>query len=639
MADKYRQANGSWGDGLWYSAASGGSLTGVPADGDTVYLNSKTISLDVSTANLVAIYAGVAANSSGTGRINFTGGANRTINATTILAGTAYLISCTHTAPYILYVNGNVTGGVTNIGPHGIFNQSTGHIIVGNGFIVTGASSGLQGYGIANISSGNITADIVVAGAAGDGIYNSGSGTVTVNRATAGSGSPYHGIHTTNTSSGIVNLVEAVGGGHSTSYGVYNENGTTNVTILTAGSNSTSSPVAIANGKLNILGSIAATTANCVYVTGGAVAVLGSVTGGNATNIRGIRCGTGICIISIVGNVMGGNASGANGVLMGTSTKLAIVGDLTAGGTGTPHAVSNPSSGEINVRGTVNAGSIDSSYSINSNLVLLKNSSNWNTASDWSSGSIPSGSDEVYLNHVVSLNGTISQIALIREFGGKIIPVGNSVINVTIARAMNKTLVFLSGNYSLTINGTLYGGDVLDANGVYFAAGSLTVTTVYGGTISGAYGIRDVCINGTITVISVFSGTVSGAYGMNLNLAMTTITNAFGGITAVAINNSADNLYASGGTIEASQNSAIIGKVRLSGSFYIINSSNTYAASGNMIVLSCNDDSFIILGGYATKFCKQLTTSKVLKGTVHGDRTGTLAPHRVLNNISVIRGI
>ena len=150
MADRYRQANGTWNDGNWYAAATGGSALGAaPGDGDTVYLNGKTVALDVSTANLTAIYAGVAADSTGNGTLtNSVDGV--VVNAVNALAGQATLIMLSGSGAFTF--NGILTASFSGIGCHGLSCTTARTVTITQ--IKGGGTNSMSSYGVNNSAIG-----------------------------------------------------------------------------------------------------------------------------------------------------------------------------------------------------------------------------------------------------------------------------------------------------------------------------------------------------------------------------------------------------------------------------------------------------------------------------------------------------
>ena len=117
MANKYPTANGDWSTAANWN---GGTL---PASGDYVYANGKTIALDMDVDLGSGTLSTEVCPSTGIGGGGFTFAANRTIICN-IKAGTTKCVYLT-SGGLILTVIGNITGG-TSSGAYGVQLRSTG---------------------------------------------------------------------------------------------------------------------------------------------------------------------------------------------------------------------------------------------------------------------------------------------------------------------------------------------------------------------------------------------------------------------------------------------------------------------------------------------------------------------------------
>lgn len=182
MANKYAQSTGNWSaggvGGIWYDAASGGSVVAKPTSGDNAYICSGavvTINEDA-TADLIAPVTGT------TGQIKITGSKTITAALTADYAGTFVLWD---SGTQVLTINGSVaysgtsTAGMLTYGT----NQTLTIQNTGGAGTVSVTCSG-TGYCILG-SSGSCT----VSNSGGTACLSSGNGVAL--RATGGSGNEY----------------------------------------------------------------------------------------------------------------------------------------------------------------------------------------------------------------------------------------------------------------------------------------------------------------------------------------------------------------------------------------------------------------------------------------------------------------
>jgi hypothetical protein len=193
MAVKYPTANGNW------STAANWNDGTLPATGDIVCANGKTVTIDIDLAAYTFDRLTTVATSPAAAGGGFTCAIACTINAN-LITGTSQLLLLSHTVGNTVYINGNsiggnaivcinnsstgaltITGNVSagfNTG-YGIYNGSTGAItITGN---VTGGSSS-NAYGINNLSTSVINVvGVVISGSASPGIYSTANCSVYIN--------------------------------------------------------------------------------------------------------------------------------------------------------------------------------------------------------------------------------------------------------------------------------------------------------------------------------------------------------------------------------------------------------------------------------------------------------------------------
>lgn len=259
MATKYLQSNQSLSTATWYDAASGGSTTTAPGDGDVLDLNgfvltmnqtrlpatgtlseikssttSGNIALALNTVGSSSIYCTTIRGTTATslvGAITITGTTSNTLTIYGNLVGgtfaNSYPIYYNGTGPLI--VNGNITAG-SGGSSHGLYNRACLSITV-NGNITGGGTTTTSAnvYGLYDYPANSVitvTGNVTGGGASGgSGIYKrttGGSITVTGN-VTGGNYNPSYGIHNASTGSiTIINGTITDGNGAGQRYGVFN---------------------------------------------------------------------------------------------------------------------------------------------------------------------------------------------------------------------------------------------------------------------------------------------------------------------------------------------------------------------------------------------------------------------------------
>lgn len=259
MPTKYLQSNQSLSTATWYDAASGGSVTTAPGDGDVLDLNgfvltmnqtrlpatgtlseiksstnSGNIALALNTVGSSSIYCTTIRGTTSTslvGAITITGTTSNTLTIYGNLVGgtfaNSYPVYYNGTGPLI--VNGDITAG-SGSASYGLYNRTCLSITV-NGNITGGGTTTTNAnvYGLYDYPANSVitvTGNVTGGGASGgSGIYKrttGGSITVTGN-VTGGNYNPSYGIHNASTGSiTIINGTITDGNGVGQRYGVFN---------------------------------------------------------------------------------------------------------------------------------------------------------------------------------------------------------------------------------------------------------------------------------------------------------------------------------------------------------------------------------------------------------------------------------
>lgn len=181
----------------------------------------------------------------------------------------------------------------------------------------------------------------------------------------------------------------------------------------------------------------------------------------------------------------------------------------------------------------------------------------------------------------------------------------------------------VTGASTVTIDGDAKGG-AGGGTGVSHSGAGATINVlgnVLGGTFSGAVGLYSTALC-TINISgNVQGGSVDGAYAMSssgVNSVINVGDSVIGG--AYAANGLSVNAAA---TVTITNN--------------IINSAYSFGYSGPTPVWNGGDNKYIQWGD-AVKYVKQEAAADLRAGTAHGNVTGTLNPHRAINN-SIIKGL
>lgn len=392
MANILAAQNGNWSS---VSTWTGGIL---PASGDNVYSNNKTVTIDVtvtatkisnkaensataggkfSLSNGVILNANIEANTSTC--VDMVGNASATVNGNITAGTTSTARGLDNTGSGIVTINGTITGGSSSVqsAPNygeGVRNSGAGSIIV-TGTVNAGTLNG--NYGIFNASTGFITINgSLYGGAIGSGarsVVNYGGGRITLNGSCYGSVAP--AIYSETTSIGGVIMVNGDCYGASNagaSAAVINNSPSDIYTIYgncLGGTGSNNSQYAINNsnnGTINIVGNCtggynpvsgtAAVKIAVINVSAGIINITGNIYGGPKTN-------TGVW--SAAGQSYGVNNSG-NGTINITGD---IYGSLSA-------AINNNALGTINITGNSYITTTPLDYgSVNNSSTCISNAS------------------------------------------------------------------------------------------------------------------------------------------------------------------------------------------------------------------------------------------------------------------------
>jgi len=274
MATRYAVADGNWSS---TSTWDGGTL---PGNGDDVYTDGKTVTIDIDLtgsyrpANLYA-KAKPGGGTAG-GRFNVTttrqigeSGYPVGIYGSDLTSARYGCVTFSGGSGTTLTIYGNVTGGSGQYA-YGVYNYSTGTItITGN---VTGGpvsdATGVYNYGTGTITiTGNVTGGPV---SNATGVFNNSTGTITITgNVTGGPVSNATGVH--NYGTGTITITgDVTGGSGQYAYGVNNyDTGTITITGTVTGK-SDHGVYSTTDGTLVITGDCYADPAPAVYWTGSA---------------------------------------------------------------------------------------------------------------------------------------------------------------------------------------------------------------------------------------------------------------------------------------------------------------------------------------------------------------------------------
>ncbi|MGV3485951.1 MAG: beta strand repeat-containing protein [Planctomycetaceae bacterium] len=450
MANKWPLANGN------YSNATNWNDGTLPAEGDMIYADGKTITVDVDILLGGATTMTTAQRSGGTagGVFNVTG--NRTIHAH-VLAGTTAVLAATVTGVNLTLV-GDVTGSATT-GIHGInftTNLCTVHV---TGNALGGSIANSSGIAVSGGTSltliGNATGG---AGGNSYGVYSASSPVcIITGNITAGSASGSSGLFSTTgvslTIQGNIQGVAATGAAISTAS-----------TVTITGD--------ITGGNVNSCYGASITSCETVNVTG-------DISGGTATNSHGLALTT-IVSGTVNGTCRGGSNTSSCGLVVQTSGTYTLNGDAYGGLGQSANGAQNSNGTVLTMNGNGYGGVVGSainSWGVNVLGVATINGNLYGGGSSSGHGSFANSSSSVTVNgdvvggtssgagislaanSTVTVNGT----AIGNEYGnGTVVNqcpgASNSLGGVLYLRAIR------SGSYGMAgVQGTFYGIDHADA--------------------------------------------------------------------------------------------------------------------------------------------------------------------------------
>lgn len=369
MATKYLQSDQSLSTATWYDAASGGSITTAPGDGDTIDLNGYVLTMDQNrfpasgTLNLITT---TAKNGRMTLELNTVGDCSiHSASITGNVNNSAYcLIMVTGTGTSAtLTINGNLTGGSVTASDALRINTSGNVTIIGN----VSAGSGGSCKGIDTDRYNTLTVNGNVTGGSNTncyGMFIDNAGTTNINgNVSGGTSASSLGIYHNDSSNTLTIVGNVTGGSGSAAHGVYNRvNANVNITGDVIGSATSSG-----NG-INHYGS-------------GILTIIGNVYGGGVANAYAVYVYKG-STVNITGDVIGGTNSGTGanttpGIYMYSSSPvISIEGNITGGAGYLCPAIYSNSSASITL--SISNGIIqDSDGEYNSPAVFIKGAANF----------------------------------------------------------------------------------------------------------------------------------------------------------------------------------------------------------------------------------------------------------------------
>lgn len=657
MAYVYASRIGNWGDpSVWvtdqtepYGDGNAVAYNQVPQEGDTVFLNNKSISFTVvsgtgslETPMLAAIYPGNSESNSGSGTISVPNVAGtRTIQALKLVAGSNILINNNLAAGRTLTIKSGtgpgegIVGG-TGTNKHGINNSSGGKLVYfGNIKSGTGPNShGINNFQGTGSSSVDIGSDTIrgtienVGSGTGYGLY-SASGTSTIYASDISCGTGGYAILNSTTASMQIYAQNISSGGNVTIY----HNASGHVTIynatISAGTTSSSYGVRVAGTSNTILNLF-----NCIIPAGsgrGQAAVAntgsgsvinftGTITGGDTAGIPALLNGS-TGTLSIIGDITGGTNATAYGVQNSSTGICSVAGTLTAS---TAPAFLNATTGVVYFQGTENPGGYSGSTSyITTNIVMPKQAGSWNSAATWYGDAVP-GSNAICIMHIFSIQITSNFTV------DKIIGLGSGTVYCSTDNVTIQATTSIDGNSSNYATNDMPSGTFMNvsSDGVTIKTPIIIATRAIGLSYTGTTGkvLTLQGIEGTPLVVGG-AGTYAGTCVKNVNAGTINITgNVLGGSstgTTGIMNTSSGTIFIAGNVTGGSGAAAIgVKNNNISGNITI----NGYLQGGT--------------GGSSNGLENSGTAT--ITGTIEGQNGSGLymfSGSLILNNISIIGGI
>jgi hypothetical protein len=636
--------------GDWHTAAKWSSGW-VPIATDTVYLAGKamTLAVDNTTAEALAIYPGTAANAIGTGYISCTG-IGCTLTAPTIQAGTSAIL--------------RLSGACSN------FTLNCETLLKAGGAGGNAVTITTGGRGLITLNVAQVVGSPTAATAA---ISNSGQNVV---------------VNLT----GVKKLTATYTNGFAIlNSGCLTINGTPDFT----GSTKTVISNTVAMTVIgNIIHNIALSISLIASSNVSGLHIKGNVQGGTVSNAIAISCSLAGATISVCGDVTGGSNTTAHGIAIQNPTvgsyhvgnSYDISGGATAWYLGTPSAppitdfVMPIKDGNWSDTLTWSSGAVPTSatkvlltgfvVTVTENAVVdtvilfsvgvlnflgdasitltatQSVQSYHRAASIITSGSNVNAIATLIAPSVINLNSTtpilhasVCQLVLgsaenlchLTASNGSILTqsanAGKTTVygNVTGGTQM-MIFAILQVSPLLEVYGNVTGGNGAMAYGISASSGAdisiLVVGNIIGGTT--ATGVR-IGANFLEVRGSVTGGSGPGAFGVDFSNGTGTFTQRNGNLSGGA----------SGGTPAISAD--FVSSILLENVNFIY-SASSHPYSGKLPTLQNTSANYIQFGN--TRFPFQLPAEKVLKGTDHGSNVvGSLAPHRAINNQSIIKAV
>jgi hypothetical protein len=458
MAVKWAIANGNWS-----ATASWNSFT-LPVQGDEVYADGKTITIDqnidvlrlttaprtggipggafnITTSGLTITASIISAGTTNCLVSTLSAGQTLNINSSTISTGTY------STYAYISYANGatvNLTGTIsfgvrpstiTTVAYGAYFGTGTYNM---NGNIL-GASSGNNSYALYLVSSTlNLTGNVV-----------------------AGNGSSTNGIYVINNST--INATGSVWGGNSSSMGIYTYQNIGNIRItgdVYGGINTTAYGIYIlTGGNLQVTGNLigrSGASAYPVLLSAATMSLTGNVSAGSAANCWGIYVLN--SDVTVVGNVSGGTGSDAFGIYNLNSSSFVVTGTVSAGsgGQGIRHNGSKTSTinGQIFASSAKQGIYYDGSGSLIINGTQSCNGTETTKITKFSTG----GNLTINGNIIGATQGTLSSVLV--DDGITTTTINGNITQQNIPYTSTSTggLVYILRSGTFNVNGNVTGG-------------------------------------------------------------------------------------------------------------------------------------------------------------------------------------
>jgi len=291
-------------------------------------------------------------------------------------------------------------------------------------------------------------------------------------------------------------------------------------------------------GTLNIIGSFSIPNINTctglVHGNNGTINITGNISGGTGINTWGITYGGLNGLVNITGNVFAGGNAFSPTIMIGSQNRLIVTGNITGGIAGTTPAISNSSisSTSVIINGNLISGSYSAIVNGSTGTVTINNSL------------IPSGTTGVYAisnsssgiiningDCLGSLSGTPSTALIVNNLGAGIVNINGSVIQRSIGPSASIGIVNNASTGTININGNVGGGTVASSIGVSNSStGTINVTgSVSGGTNAT---MTPAIYSTTAGIITVTGNTISGLHPAIYSTSTTAIHRLYGNLVS-----------------------------------------------------------------------------------------------------------